>query len=245
MEIGEQGPLLVRHPRLDRARLVIEVEALEERLVEETTDFGAGVAVEDVWVGDEIEGVSKYAYADGELLGGVRQSGLEPFAFVLELDELHANLGLGHGSVGEEVDQATFFLVELFQLPVEACVCVPDGGLFVGDDLFQEISALGGEGAGELERAVVLLDCVLNRLDGEAWEIAQAFFAPLAGEVRVLVARAVGHPVEDQSRCMPCFAAPGAQQGALEVVVVDSIAISVGAAEAKDVLDAFVEVVAD
>ncbi|MEV6102310.1 hypothetical protein [Nocardia sp. NPDC051981] len=62
----------------------------------------------------------------------------------LDVDQLHADFCLGHRAVGEQVDQAVFLGVELFQLTVEAGVPVADGGVFVGDDFFEEPSGLGG-----------------------------------------------------------------------------------------------------
>ncbi|MFI9511208.1 hypothetical protein [Nocardia sp. NPDC052566] len=168
VELGEQGLLLVGDPWLNRIFLVVDVEAFEEGLVEETAHFGTGVPVEGIWVSDEVEGMSEYAHADCELLGGVRQPSFESFAFVLELDQLHADFGLWHGAVGEQIDQPGFLLVELLQLPVQTCVRVTNGGLFVGYDLLQEISALSSENAGELEGAIVLDHCVLNGFDREA-----------------------------------------------------------------------------
>nr|WP_228567139.1 hypothetical protein [Nocardia sp. SYP-A9097] len=122
---------------------------------------------------------------------------------------------------------------------------VTDGGLFVGDDLFQEFSALGSEIGRELERAIVLDHCLLDPFDRQAREVAQPLFAPAAGEVRVLVAGAICRLVEDKPRRVPRPAAADARQRALEIVVVNAVAISIGAAVPKNILNAFVELVAD
>ncbi|MGW5111424.1 hypothetical protein [Nocardia sp. NPDC004123] len=90
----------------------------------------------------------------------------------LDVDQFHADFCLGHRAVGEQVDQAVFLGVELFQLTVEVGVSVADGGVFVGDDFFEEPSGLGGEGCRELQCAIVLGHGLCDHFDWEVGEIA-------------------------------------------------------------------------
>ncbi|MEC3919334.1 hypothetical protein VMT40_32395 [Nocardia sp. CDC160] len=172
MEVGEDGVLLVGYPRFVRVFPVVDVEAVEEGVVEQTADIRAGVAVEDVRVGDEVECVLEDADADGECLGGVHQTRLQSLSLVLELDELHPDLRLRHRAVGEEIDQPVLLLVQVLQLPVETSMRVAGDVVLVGDDLFQQFSGLGREGRRELEGAVVLYDRVFDQFDREAGQVA-------------------------------------------------------------------------
>ncbi|MGW5111423.1 hypothetical protein [Nocardia sp. NPDC004123] len=67
MEGGEQVGFLVADRRFDGVLMVVDVEALVEGFVEQAADVGVGVAVEDVGVGNEVQGVPEDSRADGEL----------------------------------------------------------------------------------------------------------------------------------------------------------------------------------
>ncbi|MFI6998343.1 hypothetical protein [Nocardia sp. NPDC050175] len=137
VEIGEYLGLLVHDDGRQYVFQVIDVEASVERLVQQSTHLVVGIAVEGVWIGDEVQRMPEHASADSEFLRCVGQPGFEALALALELDQLHANLRLGHRTVGEQVDESSFLLVEFLQLAIESRVQFTRGGLLVPDGLFQ------------------------------------------------------------------------------------------------------------
>ncbi|WP_067540670.1 hypothetical protein [Nocardia crassostreae] len=76
---------------------------------------------------------------------------------------------------------------------------IADRGVLVGDDLFEEFPGLGCEGGRELQCAVVLDDCLLDRIDRQVREVAESHFASAAFEVRVPAAGATGGHAVDES----------------------------------------------
>ncbi|RQM31877.1 hypothetical protein TN91_23615 [Rhodococcus ruber] len=120
-----------------------------------------------------------------------------------------------------------------------------DAALFIGHRRLQSVPDLRGEIFREPESAVVIDDGVLDQLDGQVRHVAVAILPPPAYEVGVAGAVVASHRVVDQARGAASPSTAVTEQHALEVVLVNPVAVAPGAAGFKHVLDPVEQLLAD
>ncbi|WP_228811371.1 hypothetical protein [Nocardia farcinica] len=215
---------------------VIYVEALAEGLVEETTDLVVGGGVEVLGVLKEVQGVTEEVGPEGEFFAGVDESGFDAGAVLLQAVQLGADLGLGHGAVRGEVDEAGFLFVDEFELSVQGSVALAGVGLLVGEDRFEKVADVGDEVGRKLQGAVVVNNRLFDQFGTQVRQIAEAVLPGATEEVGVELPAATFDLTKDEARGAPLSVAAVAEDAALEIVIVDAVTLPLGAAGIEDFL---------
>nr|WP_228818676.1 hypothetical protein [Nocardia transvalensis] len=110
------------------------------------------------------------------------------------------------------------------------------GGLLVGYEFFEQRAGFVDEVVRELQRAVVLCNRVFHRCTGQGGQIAQPLFASAADEVGVAGPVAAGRFAEHQPGPLVVEVAAPTEQRTLQIVIVDTVPVAVGAAVPQDLL---------
>ncbi|WP_233489124.1 hypothetical protein [Blastococcus sp. TF02-09] len=155
---------------------------------------------------------------------------------LLQLGEPRADLGDGQGALGSQVDQALLGAAQARQLGVEVAAQLARGALLIGHRLAHPGLDAGREVRRQGQVGVLALDGVLNPLDTEVRQVADAFLAAPTEEVEVGPAAplALG---QDQPMLPPGLLAAAAEEHALEEVRVDVVAGAPPGAQVGDFLD--------
>nr|WP_307542401.1 hypothetical protein [Streptomyces sp. V3I8] len=159
--------------------------------------------------------------------------------------QLGFDLGLRQGAVCGEIDEVCFTPVQTFELSGQLLVQQASRCFLVADG-FGDVSAdVRDEARTEADSRVVPFDGVLNVHDVDVGCVAGILLTVAAEEVEVLTATPVDCPLEDHPLHDALLLATSAEEGALEVVVVDTATLPGDGPSLDDVLDAFEQALFD
>ncbi|AXB45335.1 hypothetical protein A4R43_24925 [Amycolatopsis albispora] len=225
--------------------VVIDVDAVEDRLVEHAALLFVAAAVELLGVLQQGERGFDEPGAVGEVLGRGGEAFAEASSLAGDLAELGLDLVLPDGGVGRQFDEVLFAGVQRLQLGGELFV-EQSLGRFLLVDGAGDFGADGGDELGaEADRGVVVFHGVFDKGDVDVRCFTAAVLLVAAEEVGVFAASGVDGVLDDQPLGDARSFAASAEQRALEVVGVLAAAFSCRGAGFEEILDAIEQVLVD
>ncbi|HEU5156161.1 MAG TPA: hypothetical protein VFU43_04135 [Streptosporangiaceae bacterium] len=190
---------------------LVDVDAVEDRLVEEAALFVVAALVQPMGVFEECEADVDESGAVGEVVAGGGEAFGEASSLAFDVAELGLDLGPG-GPAGGQVDQVVFAGVECSQFVGELSVEELGSSFFFVNDVGDVGADIIDERGAESDARVVGFDGVLDQDGVDVRGVASAGLLVAAEEVGVLAASGVDGVLEDQALGDPFALATAAEE---------------------------------
>ena len=218
--------------------VVVDVDVFEDGLIELAPYVVVGIEIELVGIFQKLEADFDECGALSKLAEATLSLGVNSIALALDVSDALSDLGLGELPISGKVKQIFFLNCEFFQFGVELLLEETLAALGVGEGLVHGVAHLSDKFRIEMHRSVVLGDRFFDSLHVGKWSIATAVLDAAAEEVEVFALVPPDGSLDDHaSRWPPVCVAFAAEQGAFEVVVVDSAPFAGDTAGVEDFLD--------
>ncbi|MEV0474231.1 hypothetical protein AB0I50_30465 [Streptomyces prunicolor] len=196
------------HPNV-AIQILIDVQRLEERLVQLAALLVVTALVEPLGILKELQARLDDLPGHTQILVGVGQPLRKALALPCDLVQAGADLLLGEGAVGGQVDEVGLLGVELTKLFGELGMEELGGGLLLVQHGRQVGAHDGGELGREADARVVFLDGLLDLAERDVWQLACVAVPPIAEEVAVGVAVPIGGLAQDHAAAFTVAAQAG------------------------------------
>lgn len=190
-----------------------------------------------VRVDEQMQAVAEHGCACLELFAGIGEAKFEAIVLNGDVTKFGANLVTGPTAIGEGVHEPVFLAVEIAQASAEAGVDFFGGALLVRQCRVEAGTDVVDERGGQPQGLVALDHGILDGFDPQVRQITQALLTAPAHEIAVLLACPTGGLGEDQARRAALPVAAFTEQTAFEVMLVNAVALPLGAAKVADYLN--------